>query len=364
MRRSILHIEQILAWIDAHFKQKGEWPSKDSGWVLGQIDEKWINIDTALRFGLRGLRPGQSLAKLLAKYRGVRNRKALPPYTASLLLKWIDARHEAKGDWPHNRDGPIPGTKGETWFAVDMALRKGLRGMPGGSSLAKFLMIKRGVRNIRALPRLRLDQILVWVDEHRQEKGTWPTTESGKIPGTTETWLGIDKALKKGARGLKRFSLSRLLETHRGVPPKQLRQRDLSIREILGWGDIEKAKKGNWPTLESGPIDGCPGETWGKVQHALVHGTRGLPGGMTLSKLWAYHRGARTQHNLPILTEEKIAQWVKLHKDATGKLPNRDSGPIPNSDGETWCGVVMALRKAGRGLKRRTTLKKLIAAHL
>jgi hypothetical protein len=298
----------------------------------------------------------------LSKHRGVRNRKGLPSYTVTLLLKWIDARHESKGDWPHDDDGPIPGTNGETWYAVDMALRKGLRGMPGGSSLAKFLMIKRGVRNIMALPRLRTEQIVEWIDEHKKDKGTWPTAESGEIPGTTETWRGIDKALRKGARGLKRSSLCHLLETYRGVPPKQLRRRELSIKEILGWGDIEKAKKGKWPNIASGPIDSCPGESWEGVHNALVRGTRGLPGGMTLSKLWADHRGARIHLYRPPLSEEQIAQWLKLHKDVNGKWPSRHSGPIPNSGGETWCGVMMALRKGGRGLKRRFSLKKLIDA--
>lgn len=363
MRRSRLTIAQILEWADSHFKRTGEWPTAESGRVWGAPDESWINIDSALRTGLRGLQRGQSLARLLAKHRGVRNRKGLPPYSVTLLLTWIDARHDAKGAWPHRDDGPIPGTNGETWFAVDMALSKGLRGMPGGSSLAKFLMIKRGVRNKMALPRLKLAQVLDWVDEHKKDKGTWPIPESGPIPGTTETWLGIDKALRKGARGLRRSSLSRVLESHRGVQPKQRRQRELSIREILAWGDIEKTKKGKWPTVWSGPIDSCPGERWGKVQHALLHGARGLPGGMTLSQLWAEHRGARIHLNLPVLTEDQIIQWIKLHKVVHGGWPHRDSGPIPNSGGETWCGVVMALRNAGRGLKRRSTLKTLIAAH-
>lgn len=71
----------------------------------------------------------------------------------------------------------------------------------------------------------------------------------------------------------------------------------------------------------------------------------------------------RTHLCLPPLTEEQIEIWVTSHQAATGKMPSRDSGPIPKSGGETWCGVVIALRKAGRGLNQRTTLKKLMAAH-
>jgi hypothetical protein len=55
---------------------------------LDAADETWVNVDQALRQGLRGLRPGSSLARLLAKHRGKRNRKALPRYTLAQILTW------------------------------------------------------------------------------------------------------------------------------------------------------------------------------------------------------------------------------------------------------------------------------------
>ena len=42
----------------------------------------------------------------------------------------------------------------ETWAAVDAALINGVRGLEGGSSLARLLDRERGVRNRKALPRL------------------------------------------------------------------------------------------------------------------------------------------------------------------------------------------------------------------
>jgi hypothetical protein len=168
---------------DAHYKRTGKWPTQDSGRVWEPADEKWCNLDSALRVGLRGLRRGQSLAKLLAKHRGKRNRKALAPYSVAQILKWTDAHHARTGRWPHDFDGPIPNTNGETWTAVEMALNHGQRGMPGGSSLAKLLMIKRGVRNKKARPRLTVQQIIDWADEHKRRTGTWPTEVSGRIPG-------------------------------------------------------------------------------------------------------------------------------------------------------------------------------------
>ena len=52
MRRTELTIEQILAWADAYYQRTGHWPDKQSGRVRESPDEKWINIDAALRMGL------------------------------------------------------------------------------------------------------------------------------------------------------------------------------------------------------------------------------------------------------------------------------------------------------------------------
>jgi hypothetical protein len=35
--------------------------------------------------------------------------------------------------------GQVAGAPGETWRALDVALRQGLRGLPGGDSLARLL---------------------------------------------------------------------------------------------------------------------------------------------------------------------------------------------------------------------------------
>jgi hypothetical protein len=364
MRRTELTIEQILAWADAYYQRTGHWPNLNSGRVWEPPDEKWLNIDTALRMGLRGLLRGLSLAKLLAKYRGRRNRKALPPYTIAQILKWADAHHARTGHWPHRFDGPIPNTNGETWAAVEMALNHGQRGMPGGSSLAQLLAAKRGVKNKQIRPRLTVKQILLWADEYKKRTGNWPTAESGPIPGSDDdTWLAIDLSLRQGHRGLSRSSLAKLLQKYRGVPLKYRRLPPLTIKQILAWGDEYFARTGKWPLTASGPIDGTIGETWNRVQNALQKGTRGLPGGMSLSELWTTQRGARIHLALPPHTEPLILQWAKAHKREHGSWPNRNSGPIPGTHGETWSGVSVALNHAKRGLKRRTSLKKLIDAN-
>src|SRR5262249_44024200 len=108
--------------------------------------------------------------------------------------------------------GPIAEAKGETWMMVHVALRRGKRGLPGGSSLARLLLEQRGVRPLRLLP-LNLEQIQTWAEAHRARTGEWPNRASGIIPeAPRETWLAVDKALRNGLRGLPGgSSLSRVL---------------------------------------------------------------------------------------------------------------------------------------------------------
>src|SRR5262249_39436729 len=66
--RRLLYVPQILAWANDHHRRTGAWPTRAGGWVDGTADEKWMNVDVALRAGRRGLRPGSSLARLLAAH--------------------------------------------------------------------------------------------------------------------------------------------------------------------------------------------------------------------------------------------------------------------------------------------------------
>jgi hypothetical protein len=86
--------------------------------------------------GLRGLPGGSSLAALIATRRGVRNRANILRLTEAQILEWADRTHQETGKWPKVKSGAISGTPGETWVAIDDVLRNGLRGLPGGSSLA------------------------------------------------------------------------------------------------------------------------------------------------------------------------------------------------------------------------------------
>jgi hypothetical protein len=212
--RRPLTVAQILAWADAHFARTGTWPRTTTGRVHEDRVEKWRNIDSALREGLRGLPGGDSLARLLDRERGVRNVQRLPPLTEGQVVAWAREHHARTGGWPGEDSGVIPRTRGEVWQNVNQALREGGRGFPGGDSLAHLLARRLGIRNRASIPALTEELILMWADRYRCRTGCWPQVDSGAVEGATgETWRAVDQALRHGLRTLPGGdSLHRLLQ--------------------------------------------------------------------------------------------------------------------------------------------------------
>jgi hypothetical protein len=332
-----------------------------SGRIPGSLGEDWRKVDSALRIGLRGLPGGSSLARLLAERRGVRNQKDLPPLTLANILSWADAHRKRTGSWPIETSGPIVDAPGETWRAVDQALRVGVRGQQGGTSLAQVLDQHRGVRNIQTLPRLSYALILKWAEAHHRRTGEWPRRDSGSIPGSAgENWKAVHAALVLGRRGLPGgSSLVRLLAKHHGVRnPKQLPS--LTVRQVLAWARAHRRRTGEWPSRGSGPIVEAPRETWSAVHAALMMGCRGLPAGLTLKDLVAGENGTAKSSRLPPLTVPHILSWADAYYRCHQTWPNSRSGPIDDASGETWRGVDQALHKNQRGLKIGITLVQLL----
>ncbi len=287
--------QQILAWTDAHHTRTGEWPKAKSGSVHGAPGERWANIEAALSQGGRGLACGSSLAQLLAVHDRKLNKSRLPLLTVSQILCWVDSHRKRTGKWPRADSGNVDGANGLTWGAIHSALAIGHRGLPGGSSLAQFLAEHRDHRHNLQLPRLAIKSILEWADDHHRRTDKWPTKSSGQVDGVpSEKWSGIDAALHNGGRGLPSgSSLARLLAKFRGVRnSKGLPQ--LSVEQILAWADEHQEQTGKWPTASSGPVGGIPTENWSAINASLRVGVRGLPGGTSLAKLLAKHRGQGT----------------------------------------------------------------------
>ena len=355
-----LTIEQILNWADEYHKTTTKWPTKASGQVVTDTTATWARINDALYFGLRGLPGDSSLAQLLAEHRGVRNQMDLPALTVKQILIWADEHEAATGEWPGLGSGTIRGTD-ESWSRISDALSRGLRGLPGRSSLARLLAERRGVRNIRDLPPLIVEQILGWADEHKAATSDWPKQTSGKVAGTNESWAGINVALWNGGRGLPSgSSLAQLLAEQRCVR-NHMDLLPLDIKQILTWADKHYAASGDWPTKQSGQVAGTD-ETWIGINHSLRRGNRGLPRGSSLANLLAEKRGVRNIHGLPPLSIDQILAWADEHEAATGDWPKQYSGQITSAD-ESWSGINTALNRGRRGLPSGTSLATILAEY-
>jgi hypothetical protein len=365
-----LTIRGILRWADAHHARIGGWPNRLSGPIPESPEETWLRVDLALHHGRRGLPGGSSLARLLARHnrrprRRARDRRERPHLSEEQILAWADAHHARTGRWPKGKSGPIPEAPGETWGAVQGALCRGMRGLPGGSSLPRLLHQRRGVelRHRCSAPPLTIPQILAWADAHHARTGRWPRFTDGPIPEEPgETWASVNVALQRGTRGLPGgSSLPRLLGRERGARRAPYRP-PLTIPEILRWADAHLARTGRWPKAASGPIPEAPAETWRGVHKALRDGLRGLPGGSSLARLlherrgtWYWSREDRSPMTIP-----QVLAWADAFRGRTGRWPTVGSGPIPEALGETWRAVNAALTQGLRGLPGGSSLAKLL----
>src|SRR5262249_8361084 len=61
------------------------------------------------------------------------------PLSDAQILGWARIFREAKGKWPSADSPPEHLPEGESWKRLDVSLRRGQRGLPGGSSLSRLL---------------------------------------------------------------------------------------------------------------------------------------------------------------------------------------------------------------------------------
>jgi hypothetical protein len=148
--RPRLTLKSILVWADAHFKRTGDWPVQSSGRIFDSPTNTWAGVDMALNVGGRGLPGGDTLAALLTRKRGARKKRNLPKLTRQLVLEWADLYYQENGCWPNHLAGPIAEAPGETWLAVEMALRQGIRGFKERSTLYQLLRKYRKIEPVSA----------------------------------------------------------------------------------------------------------------------------------------------------------------------------------------------------------------------
>jgi hypothetical protein len=130
---------QIVIWADGHYRRTGRWPTNNSGNIPKVRGETWKAVRAALQVGRRAFPGCDSLARLLARERGVTNRKDPPPLSVAEIRRWAGAYHRRTGNRPTSESGPILEASGETWSMVNRALMNGKRRLRGRSSLFRLL---------------------------------------------------------------------------------------------------------------------------------------------------------------------------------------------------------------------------------
>jgi hypothetical protein len=390
-----LDLALIKASILEHRQATEKWPTDKSGPVKHgpyAEKEKWGAIDNALRNGGRGLLGGSSLVQLNEEVSKTYNldyvnRLKQPDYEIKKIKDCILAHRQATGTWPSTTSGPVkhgPYTEKETWLAIDNALRKGVRGLLGGSSLVQLneeVSNEHGLDYVNRLkqPDYEIEKIQDCILAHRQATGTWPTQKLGPVEygpyAGEETWLAIDNALRRGLRGLPGgSSLAELNEevskTHNLDYANRWKQTDYEIEKIQDCILAHRQATGTWPSTTSGPVEYGPyaeKEKWGAIQNALRVGVRGLPGGSSLAELneevsKTYNLDYSNRLKQPDYETKKIKDCILAHRQATGTWPIDKSGPVkhgPYAEKETWLAIDNALRKGGRGLLGGSSLAQL-----
>ncbi len=358
-----LTVARILTWARAHHHRTGKRPAGNAGVIVGVPGENWQKVDSALRYGRRGLPGGSSLSNVLSASRCSSERHVAHPLTVQQVLRWADDHRRRTGRQPTSQSGTVHKAPSESWAALDGALRAGLRGFASGSSLAK-LLTRRRAAVAGHKPRLTVKRILAWADKYHAREERWPIQHSGDLPRMRDmNWRKIDAALRLGLRGLPGgSSLSRLLQEQRGVRNNKGAPA-LTLRTILAWADEHHRHTGDWPKIHAGAVREAPAENWSAINSALARGSRGLSGGSSLAKLLAERRGARNPRDLPKLTVKQILSWANRHFERTGRWPTYKSGRVVGTSSETWSGIEGALGRGSRQLPGPTSLARLLKKH-
>ncbi|HWL94329.1 MAG TPA: hypothetical protein VNT79_12425 [Phycisphaerae bacterium] len=362
--RRIVRQQEILRWADEFHRQQGRWPSLASGLIPGQAHAlSWEQVDRILHRdgGEKGRRWG--LAKLLETHRGG-SARSTPRVDVLTLLEWIDSFYQAHGSWP------TPSTKRSkspgmfvSWYVADQLLRQGrVKGVKESVALAKFLADRRGVVPNRARVILTEQEIIEWAKEHHRRTGRWPTEGSTPLRGMPATWRAFSTALKNGRVGgvPQGSSLRALLSARCGVRPYRVAVM-VTDQEIIGWAKEHHRRTGRWPTEGSDALRGMPA-SWVTLSRALKVGrVAGVPKGSSLRALLLDRCGARPYRAESPLTIKKILEWADAYHDRTGRYPRIQSIPIPESPGDSWQAVSLALQHGRRSLPGGETLAHLLA---
>lgn len=129
-RSQMITEDDIAKECQSFFKSHKRWPTEKSGQCkLGT----WAQVNQALKVGGRGLAGGDSLSQL-KKRLGFE----APDLTLAEIKASIRGHLQAFGSYPRHDTPEKSNLGGSTWASINLALRRGYRGLQGGSSLAKL----------------------------------------------------------------------------------------------------------------------------------------------------------------------------------------------------------------------------------
>ncbi|MFC5512823.1 hypothetical protein ACFPOU_17100 [Massilia jejuensis] len=239
-----------------------------------------------------------------------------------------------------NDDYALPGL---AWGTIDTRLRDGHRGLPGSTSLSKWL--DEAYPAERFVGSITSANMHAWVDAHRSTSGgAFPLIGSGTIPGANRTWQSVHEALRdKDFPFTKCRSLSGWLDDQ--FPLDRRRKASLLTADlIVGAVDAYRAEHcGEFPYRESGKVAGL-NLTWTQIDNALRQG------GKSLAK-WL----AKRYPDFVEVSEQRLLAWAEEFACQNARaLPTMKSGEIAGT-GWSWLQVDRAFRSGawpGRPLRR------------
>jgi hypothetical protein len=174
-----------------HQRYPGSRDSDTSGLPAG---DSWAGIISCLHYGNRGLSPGNSIGKIIAKYFGAKGCLS-EKRIVDMMLAW----NKKYKIYPNQNTKGKPDKFEGSWASIDNALAKGLRGLRGGSSLAK-LRKKYGLANPTDMRFSTLAECKKWVRANNIKTCSeyWSAKRPNSFPADPEKFYKRKNANWKG----------------------------------------------------------------------------------------------------------------------------------------------------------------------
>lgn len=177
-------------------------------------------------------------------------------------------------------------------------------------------------------------------------------------------WRGVETAAAKG-REMPEWKSSGLSFLRNTKDASAIRKSDLTEDMIVEAMKEYYNQNGKYPSVRSGDASEYfkDNETWSGIHECIRYGSRGLPGGSSLSKLKKKHFDIKEKERL---TEGMIVKAIEKYYDQNGRYPSKGDGDASEyfKDNETWRGINACLKQGNRGLPGGSSLSKLKKKHI